>query len=137
MSGDWIWLGILPCVIGLHCGLASLLLYLCSISGSPPEPCIQKFHQRDPFCVEIWLIFTTGSSASQSPCSDGLVWWCAILPNLKTKPNIALCVQDSKYESKKVDSGYSLIFAYLNTICLYACTLNYDMPDMIFRYQSF
>ena len=138
MSGDWIWLGILPCVIELHCGLASLLLYSCSISGSPPpKPGIQKFHQKDPFCVDIWLILTTGSSVSQYPCSDRLVWWCAIFPSLNTKPNIVLLKQDSRYESRNVNSGYSLIFAYLNTICLYVCTLNYDMPHMIFRYQSF
>ena len=68
-------------------------------------------------------------------CWAGLVMCNS--PSLKTKPNIALLKQDSRYESRKVNSGYSLIFAYLDTICLYVCTLKYDMPHMIFRYQSF
>ena len=37
MSGDQIWLGILPWVIELHCGLGPLLSYLCLVSGPHPN----------------------------------------------------------------------------------------------------
>ena len=66
--GHWIalWFHLLVVVAVLHLRV-------------PTQAMHPNISSKDPICVEILLISNVGPSIIQSPCSGGLVWWCAIL----------------------------------------------------------